>query len=241
MKTLYHAADSRGYADHGWRRSHHSFSFANYDNPERMGFGVLRVINDDCVIGGHGFGMHPHRDMEIISIPLSGKLQHGDDMGNQGIIEAGEIQVMSAGTGITHSEMNGDANQPVKFLQIWVIPNQMNVKPRYQEMRLADMIQLNKFNQVLSPNPDDAGAWIHQNAWFSLGDFNQGISTSYQLNDANNGVYVFVIDGRVIINGQTLNSRDGLGIEETQSFTMETEQDARVLLMEVPMHNKSTA
>ena len=241
MKTIYHAADSRGHADHGWLKSKHTFSFANYYNPERMGFGALRVINDDFVIGGQGFGKHPHRDMEIISIPLSGKLRHGDDMGNQGMIEAGEIQVMSAGTGITHSEMNGDAHQPVKFLQIWVIPNQMNVKPRYQQLRLADMIQLNKFNQVLSPNPNDAGAWIHQNAWFSLGDFNQGISTSYQLNDANNGVYVFVIDGRVIINGQTLNSRDGLGIEETQSFTMETEQDARVLLMEVPMHNKSTA
>jgi len=241
MKTTYHAADSRGHADHGWLKSKHTFSFANYDNPERMGFGALRVINDDYVIGGQGFGKHPHRDMEIISIPLSGQLRHGDDMGNQGIIEAGEIQVMSAGTGITHSEMNGDAEEAVKFLQIWVIPHTINAKPRYQQLPLADMMQPNEFNQVLSPNPNDAGVWIHQNAWFSLGDFDQGINTSYQLHDTNNGVYVFVIDGRVKLNGHTLNTRDGLGIEDTQSFTMEAEQEARVLLMEVPMHIESTA
>lgn len=236
MKTIYHAADSRGHADHGWLKSKHSFSFANYYNHERMGFGALRVINDDFVIGGQGFGKHPHRDMEIISIPLSGKLRHGDDMGNQGIIEAGEIQVMSAGTGITHSEMNADSQEPVKFLQIWVIPNKMSVKPRYQQLRLADMMQPNEFNQVLSPNPDDAGVWIHQNAWFSLGDFDQGVSKTYQLHDANNGVYVFVIKGRVDINGQTLNTRDGLGIQDTVEFTINVVQDARVLLMEVPMH-----
>ncbi|MCX7544895.1 pirin family protein [Marinicella gelatinilytica] len=236
MKTIYHAADSRGHADHGWLKSKHTFSFANYYNPERMGFGALRVINDDFVIGGQGFGKHPHRDMEIISIPLSGKLRHGDDMGNQGIIEAGEIQVMSAGTGITHSEMNGDAKEAVKFLQIWLIPNKMSVKPRYQQLRLADMMQPNEFNQVLSPNPDDAGVWIHQNAWFSLGDFDQGVSKTYQLNDANNGVYVFVIKGQVDINGQTLNTRDGLGIQDTEEITMNVAKDARVLLMEVPMH-----
>ncbi len=235
MKTIYNAADSRGHADHGWLKSKHTFSFANYYNPERMGFGALRVINDDYVIGGQGFGKHPHRDMEIISIPSSGKLRHGDDMGNQGIIEAGEIQVMSAGTGITHSEMNGDAKDPVKFLQIWVIPHTMNVKPRYQQLPLADMMQPNEFNQVLSPNPDDAGVWIHQNAWFSLGDFDQDVSKTYQLHDTNNGVYVFVIKGQVDINGQTLNTRDGLGIQDTAEFTMNVAQDAHVLLMEVPM------
>ncbi|WP_201586468.1 pirin family protein [Psychrobacter jeotgali] len=235
MKTIYHAADSRGDANHGWLKSRHTFSFANYHNPERMGFGALRVINDDFVIGGQGFGKHSHRDMEIISIPLSGKLGHGDDIGNNGIIETGEIQVMSAGTGITHSEMNGDNEEPVKFLQIWVIPNKRNVTPRYQQIRIDEGMQHNQFNQVLSPNPDDAGVWIHQNAWFHMGDFDKGLTETYQLKDANNGVYVFVISGKVVINGNTLDNRDGLGMVDTKNFTMDVIDDARVLVMEVPM------
>lgn len=235
MKNIYHAADSRGDANHGWLKSRHTFSFANYHNPERMGFGALRVINDDFVIGGQGFGKHSHRDMEIISIPLSGKLGHGDDIGNNGIIETGEIQVMSAGTGITHSEMNGDNEEPVKFLQIWVIPNKRNVTPRYQQIRIDEGMQHNQFNQVLSPNPDDAGVWIHQNAWFHMGDFDKGLTETYQLKDANNGVYVFVISGKVVINGNTLDNRDGLGMVDTKNFTMDVIDDARVLVMEVPM------
>ena len=235
MKTIYHAANSRGDANHGWLKSKHTFSFANYHNPARMGFGALRVINDDFVIGGQGFGKHSHRDMEIISIPLSGKLGHGDNIGNEGIIETGEIQVMSAGTGITHSEMNGDANEPVKFLQIWVIPNKMSVSPRYQQIRMNDIMQPNEFNQVLSPNADDAGVWIHQNAWFSMGDFDKGVTQTYHIKAANNGAYIFVISGKVVINGQTLNTRDGLGIADTVDFTMEVEEDAKVLVMDVPM------
>lgn len=235
MQTIYHAADSRGNADHGWLKSRHTFSFANYHNPERMGFGALRVINDDFVIGGQGFGKHSHRDMEIISIPLSGKLGHGDNIGNNGIIETGEIQVMSAGTGITHSEMNGDNEEAVKFLQIWVIPNKMNVEPRYQQIRMDEIMQPNKFNQVLSPNADDAGVWIHQNAWFSMGDFDKGLTETYQLKDPNNGVYIFVISGKVVVNGNTLDTRDGLGVWDTKNFTMDVEEDAKVLLMEVPM------
>ena len=235
MKTIYHAANSRGKANHGWLKSNHTFSFANYHNPERMGFGALRVINDDFVIGGQGFGKHSHRDMEIISIPLSGKLGHGDDIGNNGIIETGEIQVMSAGTGITHSEMNGDDKEDVKFLQIWVIPNKMNVAPRYQQVRMGDIMQPNTFNQVLSPNADDAGVWIHQNAWFSMGDFEQGVTQTYTLNDANNGVYVFVIEGSVTINNNVLNTRDGLGIWDTKSMTMDVLENSKVLIMEVPM------
>ena len=235
MKTIYHAANSRGKANHGWLKSNHTFSFANYHNPERMGFGALRVINDDFVIGGQGFGKHSHRDMEIISIPLSGKLGHGDDIGNNGIIETGEIQVMSAGTGITHSEMNGDDKEDVKFLQIWVIPNKMNVAPRYQQVRMGDIMQPNTFNQVLSPNADDAGVWIHQNAWFSMGDFKQGVTQTYTLNDANNGVYVFVIEGSVTINNNVLNTRDGLGIWDTKSMTMDVLENSKVLIMEVPM------
>ena len=235
MKTIYHAADSRGDANHGWLKSKHTFSFANYHNPERMGFGALRVINDDFVIAGQGFGKHSHRDMEIISIPLSGKLGHGDNIGNNGIIETGEIQVMSAGTGITHSEMNGDDNEAVKFLQIWVIPNKMNVEPRYQQVRMDDILKPNEFNQVLSPNSDDAGVWIHQDAWFSMGDFDKGITQIYELKNPNNGVYIFVISGKVVVNGNTLDTRDGLGVWDTKSFTMDVIEDAKVLLMEVPM------
>ena len=235
MKTIYHAADSRGDANHGWLKSKHTFSFANYHHPGRMGFGALRVINDDFVIGGQGFGKHSHRDMEIISIPLSGKLGHGDNIGNNGIIETGEIQVMSAGTGITHSEMNGDDKEEVKFLQIWVIPNKMNVEPRYQQVRMDDILKPNEFNQVLSPNADDAGVWIHQDAWFSMGDFDKGVTHTYQLKDPSNGVYIFVISGKVVVNGNTLDTRDGLGVWDTKSFTMDVIDDAKVLLMEVPM------
>ena len=235
MQTIYHAADTRGDANHGWLKSLHTFSFANYHNPERMGFGALRVINDDFVIGGEGFGQHSHRDMEIISIPLSGKLAHADNIGNEGIIETGEIQVMSAGTGIIHSEMNGDSDEPVKFLQIWVIPNKSSVEPRYQQVRMDDILQHNEFKQILSPNPDDAGVWIHQNAWFSLGDFDKGITETYPLNDSHNGVYIFVISGKVVINGNTLETRDGLGIVGSKNFTMDVIDEARVLVMEVPV------
>lgn len=236
MRTIYHAADSRGDANHGWLKSKHTFSFANYHNPERMGFGALRVINDDFVIAGQGFGKHSHRDMEIISIPLSGKLGHGDNIGNNGIIETGEIQVMSAGTGITHSEMNADDHEAVSFLQIWVIPNKMNAEPRYQQIRMDELMKPNAFNQILSPNSDDAGVWIHQDAWFSMGDFDKGVTETYQLKNPNNGVYIFVISGKVVINGNTLDTRDGLGVWDTKNFTMDVLDDAKVLLMEVPIN-----
>jgi len=235
MKTIYHAADSRGDANHGWLKSRHSFSFANYHNRERMGFGALRVLNDDFVIGGHGFGRHSHRDMEIISIPLSGKLAHKDNIGNEGMIETGEIQVMSAGTGITHSEMNGNNEEAMAFLQIWVIPNKMSVAPRYQQIPMGDIMQPNAFSQVLSPNADDAGVWIHQDAWFSMGEFDKGVMSSYQLKNPSNGVYVFVISGQVVIDNNVLASRDGLGIWDTKSFTMDVPAAATVLVMEVPL------
>lgn len=236
MRTIYQAADSRGDANHGWLKSKHTFSFANYHNPERMGFGALRVINDDFVIAGQGFGKHSHRDMEIISIPLSGKLGHGDNIGNNGIIETGEIQVMSAGTGITHSEMNADNHEAVSFLQIWVIPNKMNVEPRYQQIRMGELMKPNAFNQILSPNSDDAGVWIHQDAWFSMGNFDKGVTETYQLKNPNNGVYIFVISGKVVINGNTLDTRDGLGVWDTKNFTMDVLDGAKVLLMEVPIN-----
>lgn len=235
MKTIYHAANTRGDADHGWLKSKHSFSFANYYDPERMGFGALRVINDDYIMGGQGFGKHSHRDMEIITLPLSGKLSHGDSLGNQGIIESGEIQVMSAGTGIMHSEMNGDAEQPVQLLQIWVESNKSNVAPRYQQIALDQLMQPNQFNQILSPDPDDAGVWIHQQAWFSLGRFEQGISKNYLLHGENQGVYIFVIAGEVSVNNTTLHRRDGLAVWDTPNVTLDILQDAEILLMEVPM------
>lgn len=236
MRTIYQVADSRGDANHGWLKSKHTFSFANYHNPERMGFGALRVINDDFVIAGQGFGKHSHRDMEIISIPLSGKLGHGDNIGNNGIIETGEIQVMSAGTGITHSEMNADDHEAVSFLQIWVIPNKMNAEPRYQQIRMDELMKPNAFNQILSPNSDDAGVWIHQDAWFSMGDFDKGVTETYPLKNPNNGVYIFVISGKVVINGNTLDTRDGLGVWDTKNFTMDVLDGAKVLLMEVPIN-----
>jgi redox-sensitive bicupin YhaK (pirin superfamily) len=239
MKTgnmILHKADTRGNADHGWLKSRHSFSFANYYNPERMNFGVLRVLNDDSVAAGMGFGTHPHDNMEIISIPLAGTLAHKDSMGNSGTIKQGEIQVMSAGTGITHSEFNHSANEEVKFLQIWVFPNKGNVTPRYDQIKLPQAIP-NTFQQILSPSPDDAGVWIHQDAWFNLGEFDKGAETSYQLhNAASNGVYAFVLDGDVTINDQSLNKRDGLGIWNTESITIKADSTAKILLMEIPMN-----
>lgn len=235
MKTVFHPSDKRGNADHGWLKSRHSFSFANYYNPQMMNFGVLRVLNDDFVEGGMGFGKHPHNNMEIITIPLEGELKHGDSMGNQGIISNGEIQVMSAGTGIVHSEMNASATKPVKFFQIWVIPNKQNVKPRYDQIRIDEDKKPNDFQQILSPNADDAGVWIHQDAWFNIADFKAGNSKEYKIHKAGNGVYAFVIKGKAKIGDQVLGERDALGIWDADSFTLEAVDDAEVLLMEVPM------
>lgn len=235
MKTVYHKADTRGFANHGWLKSHHTFSFANYYNPERMSFGVLRVLNDDQVASGMGFGTHPHRDMEIISIPLEGDLEHKDSMGTTAVIRNGEIQVMSAGTGVQHSEYNKNKDGLVKFLQIWVIPNKMNVTPRYDQISIKENEKINDFQQILSPNPYDEGVWIHQNAWFNLAKFEKGNAKGYKIHQPGNGVYVFVLKGSAKIDEQTLGTRDGFGIWETESFTLEALEDSEVLLMEVPM------
>ncbi|MFA5046345.1 MAG: pirin family protein [Paludibacter sp.] len=235
MKTILHKAESRGHANHGWLDSHHTFSFANYYNPERVHFGMLRVLNDDRVAAGQGFGEHPHDNMEIISIPLSGDLEHKDSMGNQGIITTGEIQVMSAGTGIFHSEYNKNKDKEVRFLQIWVFPDKKNVTPRYDQISLAEIAKTNELYQILSPNPDDQGVWIHQQAWFHLGDLSAGWVGRYNLKDNKNGVYFFVIEGDVTISGQKLNRRDGLGISETESVEIKAESQAKLLVMEIPM------
>ncbi len=233
--TILHPADTRGDANHGWLHSKHTFSFANYYNPDRMHFGVLRVLNDDIVAAGMGFGTHPHDNMEIISIPLEGDLEHKDSMGNVAVIRNGDIQVMSAGTGITHSEYNKNKSQQVKFLQIWVFPNKRNVTPRYDQITLNPADRHNKLQQIVSPNPNDAGVWINQNAWFNLGNFDQNVSTEYTLNNKNNGLYVFNLSGNLEINGQTLNPRDGFGIWDTDKVSIKAQTNTEFLLMEVPM------
>ena len=235
MNTVLHKAETRGHANHGWLDSHHTFSFATYYNPERMHFGVLRVLNDDVVSEGRGFGNHPHDNMEIISIPLEGDLEHKDSMGNTTVIKQGDVQVMSAGTGIFHSEYNKNPDKPVKFLQIWVFPNKKDVSPRYDQVTVKDLAKDNSFYQVLSPNPDDAGVWIHQDAWFHLGNFEAGIQEAYTLRKPGNGLYVFVIEGKVEVAGNVLGTRDGLGLWNTEGITLESIEASKVLLMEVPM------
>lgn len=233
--TVLHKAATRGHANHGWLNSYHSFSFANYYNPERMHFGALRVLNDDQVEAGMGFGTHPHDNMEIISIPLEGDLEHKDSMGTTAVIKNGDVQVMSAGSGITHSEYNKNKDKRVKFLQIWVFPNKKNVTPRYDQITLKEADRHNTFQQIVSPNPNDEGAWIHQNAWFHLGKFDKGIEKEYRLKLKGNGVYAFVLSGDVSINGISLNTRDGLGIWDADSINIKAENNSEFLLMEVPM------
>ncbi|WP_209405744.1 pirin family protein [Pseudozobellia sp. WGM2] len=237
MKTILHKADTRGHANHGWLNSYHTFSFANYHDPERMNFGVLRVLNDDEVAEGMGFGTHGHSNMEIISIPLEGDLEHKDSMGNTTVIKQGDIQVMSAGSGIQHSEKNKNSDQKVKFLQIWVLPNEVNVTPRYGQISLKESDLTNQFFQILSPNADDTGVWIHQDAWFHLGHFDKGQSTTYSLKNGSNGLYIFVLEGEIAVGGTRLARRDGLGVWETDKIEFTFLENSKVLLMEVPMAN----
>jgi len=236
MKTVLHKADSRGHADHGWLNAWHSFSFAGYHDPSRVHFGVLRVLNDDTIAGGMGFGTHPHDNMEIITIPLSGQLEHRDSMGNTGIISKGEVQVMSAGTGIQHSEKNKNSNEPLKLLQIWVFPDKRNVEPRYDQKAFDISASKNNLLTVVSPMGEKEGLNIHQNAWFTLGKLDKDFSTTYELKDKQNGVYAFVIDGSVTINGEKLDRRDAAGISETDKLEIKADSEAELLLMEIPMN-----
>ena len=235
MKKAFHAANTRGNANHGWLNANHSFSFANYHNPERMNFGALRVLNDDTIAAGKGFGTHPHENMEIITIPLEGDLEHKDSMGNIGVINEGEIQVMSAGTGVHHSEYNKNADQAVKVLQLWVFPKKQNVTPRYDQMSVRDLKKPNDFYQVLSPNSEDAGMWVHQDTWFHLGEFDVEKSLDYTLKKPGNGVYVFVIEGSFNVEGENLKKRDAIGIWDTETITFTAQSESKVLLVEVPM------
>ena len=234
-KSVLHTADSRGHANHGWLNAYHSFSFASWYNPDRVQFGMLRVLNDDTIAAGMGFGTHPHDNMEIITIPLEGDLAHKDSMGNAATIKTGDVQVMSAGTGIQHSEFNPNADQQTKLFQIWLFPKYRNVAPRYQQITLDVTEQKNDFAQILSPNPDDAGVWIHQDAWFYLSDFDADFSKKLALQKEGNGLYVFVISGTITVDGQELETRDGLGITDFKTLDFKATTDAKFLLMEIPM------
>jgi redox-sensitive bicupin YhaK (pirin superfamily) len=236
MKTVLHKANTRGHANHGWLNSYHSFSFASYHNSERVHFGALRVLNDDTVAGGMGFGRHPHDNMEIISIPTFGELEHKDSMGNTQIIRQGDVQVMSAGTGIEHAEKNKNGDQEVRFFQIWVFPNKKNVTPRYDQKNFSDADKQNKLLTVVSPlGTKDGGVQIQQDAWFSLGKLDTGFKTTYQLKNKDNGVYAFIIDGAATINGEKLDKRDGMEITETSQLEIVADENTEILLMEIPV------
>lgn len=230
-----HRAETRGHANHGWLDSHHTFSFAHYYDPERMGFGLLRVLNDDVVTGGMGFGTHPHDNMEIVSIPLSGSLAHRDSTGTQEVIKTNEVQIMSAGSGLTHSEFNASKTDPVNFLQIWVFPNKRDINPRYEQKAYKPEDRQNKLQTVIAPDKQDGTLWINQDAWFTLGTLKRGFAQDYALHKQGNGVYAFVIEGEVEIEGEKLGKRDGMGINDADSISIKASGDAELLLIEVPM------
>jgi redox-sensitive bicupin YhaK (pirin superfamily) len=236
MKTTVHRAGCRGHADHGWLDSWHSFSFAGYYNPDRMHFGALRVLNDDTVQAGMGFGTHPHDNMEIVSIVLEGELEHRDSMGNGSVITPGEVQVMSAGTGITHSEFNHSQQNEVKFLQIWVFPDKKNVEPRYGQAKFQEEEMAGKWRTVVSPDGAGSSLWMHQQAWFSLGNFGADTLANYRLRKSGNGVYLFVISGEVQLAGEKLGRRDAICLEEIETeIEFKVLTGSKVLLIEVPM------
>jgi len=234
LKTILHKAESRGYANHGWLKSYHTFSFAGYYNENRVHFGALRVLNDDTVAAGMGFGKHPHDNMEIVSIPLSGDLEHQDTTGRHEIIKQGDVQIMNAGNGIAHSEKNANRDREVKFLQIWVMPKERNITPRYEQKTFSITDRKNKLQTVVAPDDSNA-VWINQNAWFTLGDLEKEATTTYTLHDKSNGVYVFVLNGNISVNGFALNERDGLGITEAETLELKGDTHTEVLLIEVPM------
>lgn len=235
-KNVLHKADSRGKTESEWLVSQKTFGFVDYYDPERIQFGALRVLNDDTMEAGKGFGVHPHDNMEIISIPLEGSLEHEDSLGNKVVIKSGEIQVMSAGTGVMHSEFSKNEEGLVKFLQIWIYPNKRNVSPRYDQITLDKTKSKNKFQQILSPNPDDEGVWIYQDTWFHLGNFENNIETHYRIKKKGNGIYAFIIKGSAEIDGQKLEKRDGFGVWDISGLNIKaTSENTEILLMEVPM------
>ena len=233
---IIHKAEQRGHAQHGWLDTYHSFSFANYQDPKKVHFGVLRVLNDDTIEGGMGFGMHPHDNMEIITIPIFGGVYHKDSMGNSGIINTGDVQVMSAGTGIYHSEENANADLDLKLFQIWIFPNKRNITPRYDQKTFEVSDRTNKFQQIVSPMGNEFGLNIHQDAWFSLANLDKDFEANYQIKKSGNGMYVFIIEGNATINNQSLNKRDAIGVSEIETLTIKADSDAQILVMDIPMN-----
>ena len=237
MKTILHKAQTRGYANHGWLKSYHTFSFAGYNNPDRIHFGALRVLNDDTVSAGMGFGTHPHDNMEIISIPLSGDLHHKDSTGRDKIIKENDVQIMNAGSGISHSETNANRDREVKFLQIWVFPKNKNITPQYDQKSYLPEDRVNKIVTVVAPDQPDA-LWINQDAWFSMSKLTAGKSIDYSLHKQGNGIYLFIIKGEISTCGIDLKDRDALGITETDNINLLADTDADILIIEVPMEFK---
>ena len=236
MKLVLHKSDERGYADHGWLKARHSFSFASWHNPNQMKFGMLRVLNDDIIAGGNGFGRHPHDNMEIVTIPLEGALEHKDSMGNTGIIEHGEVQIMSAGTGVNHSEFNASKTKEAKILQTWVYPKTKNITPRYNQKKFNKVDYTNKFLNIIAPDVDAKDTmYINQDAWYSLGLFDVEKTSIYNIYKEGNGVYIFVIKGELKIDQVNVGCRDGIGVWDVRNFSLEIAKDTMLLLIEVPM------
>ncbi|EPG67715.1 pirin family protein [Leptospira wolffii] len=237
MEAVVHKASTRGKVDFGWLKSNHTFSFGSYMNPDRIRFGSLRVLNDDMVAPGGGFDPHPHQNMEIISIPMEGALEHKDSIGTSGVIRSGEVQVMSAGTGIVHSEYNHSETEPVKFLQIWVFPDRNGHKPRYDQKKYPIEERKNRFQVVVSPRGSQEGLWINQNAWFSLADLDSGVELEYVTRNKEGGVYAFLLSGKVNVGGQELDARDGAGFYKVDSLKVKALENSEILLMDVPELN----
>lgn len=235
METILYPEKERGHANHGWLNAKHSFSFANWYNPDKINFGALRVLNDDIVAPKMGFGTHPHDNMEIITIPLRGKLEHKDSMGHTSIITTGEIQVMSAGTGILHSEFNASQREEINLFQIWIFPNKRNVTPRYDQIDIDYAKAENNFLQLISPNADDEGSWIHQDAWISINKPSKGNDIIYPIKKDGNGVYIMVINGTITVDGNKLSNRDAIGVYNTKDVRIFVNEDSEILFLDVPM------
>jgi hypothetical protein len=235
MKKIMHKADSRGHFDYGWLKTNHTFSFSNYHDPERVNFGMLRVLNDDFVEAGQGFGTHPHSDMEIVTIPLDGALAHKDNTGSEGVIYPDEIQVMSAGAGIQHSEYNHLENGESNFLQLWIFPDKKGYKPRYNQKYFDPEERKNKFQFIVSPEKKDDNLWLNQDAYLSLTELEKNKSLDYKIHTKGNGVYLFLIEGEISVGGETLSKRDGIGIWETDKISIAANSDSKILLIEVPV------
>lgn len=235
MKTIFYKAESRGYANHGWLETWHSFSFANYYNPDRVQFGMLRVLNDDRIDGGEGFGLHPHKNMEIVTIPLEGAVKHTDSIGHEELIQVGEVQRMSAGTGVFHSEYNGFADKVLSLFQIWVLPEKQNIEPSYEQKAFSADERKNKFQIIVSPSGEANSLVIHQHAWFSLIDMDESTTQRYQLHHVDNGVFMLLIDGQVEIENEQLKKRDAIGVWQSQYVDIKSVEFSKLLIIEVPL------